>query len=164
MWNKQAFQMLAVRSVISFPIGIGAKSRNYVGLGKEQFAGHVSEYLCKWLDWVYRYEDFTFHFTSSSFKRKHHQQVNNIYKIHVNFYAFRLLALYLFITHPCFFFIFHRVVRKPFKFVNNVLQINESLINELNFPSFLSFCVFILGRHLGKCPNNFRINININAC
>ena len=32
---------------------------------KKQFAGHVSEYLCKWLDWVYRCEDFTFHFTSS---------------------------------------------------------------------------------------------------
>ena len=156
--------MLAVRSVISFPIGIGAKSQNHVGPGKEQFAGHVSEYLCEWLDWVYRYEDFTFHFTSSSFKCKHHQQVNNIYKIHVNFYTFTLLALYLFITHPCFFFIFHRVVRKPFKFINNVLQINESLVNESNFPSFLSFCVFILGRHLGKCPNNFRINININVC
>ena len=30
---------------------------------KKQFAGHVSEYLCKWLGWVYRCEDFTFHFT-----------------------------------------------------------------------------------------------------
>ena len=31
---------------------------------KKQFAGRVSEYFCKWLDWVYRCEDFTFHFTS----------------------------------------------------------------------------------------------------
>ena len=42
----------------------------------------------------------------------------------------------------CFFVIFHQVVRKPFKFINNVLQTNKSLVNESNFPSFLSlFCI-----------------------
>ena len=56
------------------------QSPKYVGPGyspassavKKQFAGHVSEYLCKWLDWVYQCENFTFHFTSSLFKCKHH--------------------------------------------------------------------------------------------
>ena len=32
---------------------------------KIQFVHHVSEYLCEWLDWVYRCEYFTFYFTSS---------------------------------------------------------------------------------------------------
>ena len=86
-----------------------------------------------------------------------------LHNIHVNFFASTLLALYLFITHPCFFFIFHQVVRKPFKSINNVPQTNESLVNESNFPSFLSLCVIILGHCLGKCPNNFCINININV-
>ena len=58
---------------ISFLNGIGAKSRKYVGprcspapsAVKKHFAGHVSEYLCKLLDWVYPCEGFTFHFTNS---------------------------------------------------------------------------------------------------
>ena len=58
-------------------------------------------------------------------------------------------------THPSMFFIFDQVVRKPFKFIKNGLQTNESLVNELNFPSFLSLCVFIFGHRLGKYPNNF---------
>ena len=32
-WNKQIFQMLVMRSTISFPNDIGAKSRKYVGPG-----------------------------------------------------------------------------------------------------------------------------------
>ena len=32
-WNKQACQILVMRSSISFPKGIGAKSRKYVGRG-----------------------------------------------------------------------------------------------------------------------------------
>ena len=32
---------------------------------KKRLAGHVSEYLCKWLGWVYQCEDFTFRFTNS---------------------------------------------------------------------------------------------------
>ena len=52
-----------------------------------------------------------------------------------------LLALYLFITHPCIYFIFHQAARKPFKFINNGLQTNESLVNVSNFPSFLSLFV-----------------------
>ena len=86
-----------------------------------------------------------------------------LHNVHVNFFASTLLALYLFITHPCFLFISHQVVWKPFKFINNVPQTNEGLVNESNFPSFLSLCVFILGHRLRKCPNNFCINISINV-
>ena len=75
-----------------------------------------------------------------------------LHNIHVNVFAS--------VTHLCFFF-FHQVVQKPFKFINNVLQTNENFLNESNFPSFLSFCAFILDHSLGKCPNNFFININV---
>ena len=64
-----------------------------------------------------------------------------LHNIHKFFFASTLLALYLFITHPCIFFIFPQVVRKPFKFVNNGLPVNESLVNKSNFPSFLSLCI-----------------------
>ena len=37
--------------------------------------------------------------------------------------AVSVFALYLCITHHCIFFIFHQVVRKPFKFINNGLAI-----------------------------------------
>ena len=72
-------------------------------------------------------------------------------KFRVKSFAFPLLVLYLRITDPGFFFIFHQVVGKPFKFINHVLQTNESFLNKSNFPSFLSLCVFILGHRLGKC-------------
>ena len=65
-----------------------------------------------------------------------------LHNIHVNFFVSTLLALYLFNAHPCFFFIFHQVVRKPFKFINDVLQTKESLVNESHFPSFLSLFVY----------------------
>ena len=74
-----------------------------------------------------------------------------LHNIHVDFFESTVLALYLFITHLCFFFIFHQFVRKPFKFINNVVQTNESLVNELDFPVFSLF------------PNNFCININVNV-
>ena len=32
-WNKQAFQMLIIKSTISFPNDIGAKSQKYIGRG-----------------------------------------------------------------------------------------------------------------------------------
>ena len=86
-----------------------------------------------------------------------------LHNIHVNFFPFTLLALYLFIDHPCFFFIFPEVVRKPLNFISNVLQTNEGLPNESNFPSFLSYFVFILGHRLGKYQNNFCTNINFNV-
>ena len=54
--------------------------------------------------------------------------------IHANIFASILLALYLFIAHPCLFF-FHQVVGKPIKFINNILQTNESFLNESNYPS-----------------------------
>ena len=65
-----------------------------------------------------------------------------LHNIHVIFFAYTLFTLYLLITHPCFFFIFYQVVWKPFKFINNGLQTNESLVNESNFPSFLSLFVY----------------------
>ena len=65
-------------------------------------------------------------------------------------FASTLLALHLFVTHPCSFF-FDQVVRKPLKFINNVLQTNVFFLNESNFPIFLSLCAFILGHCLGKC-------------
>ena len=79
-WHEQTFQKLVMRSTISFPNGIRAMSWKCVGPEcspapssvEKQFDGHVSEYLCKWLDSVYRCEDFTFHFTSSLYKCKHH--------------------------------------------------------------------------------------------
>ena len=137
--------MLGMSSFTSFPNGIGTNFRKYIVPGcypapsvlKKQFAGHVIEYLCKWLGWVYWCEDFTFHFTSSFV-------VNTINKsmilhyIHVIFFASTLLALYLLSTHHCIFFIFHQVVWNRFKFIINGLQTNESLVNESNFLSFFS--------------------------
>ena len=69
-------------------------------------------------------------------------------------FASTFLASYLFVTHPCFFF-FHQVVRKLLKFINNVLQTNESFLSESNFPSFLSLCAFILGHLFGKMFQQF---------
>ena len=83
--------------------------------------------------------------------------------IFLNSFASGLLVLWLFLTHSCFFFILHQVVGKPFKFINNSLQTIEIFLNESNFPSFLSLCIFILVHHLGKCANNFCINNNINV-
>ena len=69
------------------------------------------------------------------------------------FYA-HITYLNLFTTHPCFIFILHQAVGKSLKFTNDGPQTHKSLVNESNFPSFLSLCVFILGHRLGKCPNN----------
>ena len=71
------------------------------------------------------------------------------HNIHVNSFTFPLLVLYLFITHPSFFFIFPQVVRIPFKFINHVLQANESFLNGSNFPSFQNLCIHS-GPSLGK--------------
>ena len=40
------------------------------------------------------------------------------------------------------FLIFHQVVGKPFRFIDNVLQASESFLNESNFPSSLSVFPF----------------------
>ena len=64
-----------------------------------------------------------------------------------------LLHTYLSLIPVSFFF--HQVVRKPLKFINNVLQTNESFLNELGFPSFLSLYAFIPGHCLGKCHEQF---------
>ena len=107
---------------------------------KKQFADHVSEYLCRWLDWVFRCEDFTFHFTSSFVQIQTPLTSRWYYTIFMSFFlASTLLALYLFFVHLCIFFIFHQVVWEAFKFINDGLQTNESLVNESNFPSFLYF-------------------------
>ena len=52
-----------------------------------------------------------------------------------------LLYTYLSLI-PTSFFVFHQIVRKPFKFINNSLQAIQSLVNELNFPSFLYLFVY----------------------
>ena len=56
--------------------------------------------------------------------------------------AATVLGLYLFITHPCIFYIFHQVVGKPFKFISSGLETNDTLVNETNFLSFLSLFVY----------------------
>ena len=71
------------------------------------------------------------------------------------FFASTLLALYLFITHPCIYFILHQAVRKPFKFINDGLQTNKSLVNVSNFPVFSrSLCVHFRPS-LGKVSKQF---------
>ena len=52
------------------------------------------------------------------------------------------LGLYLFITHPCIFYIFHQIVSKPFKFISSGLETNHSLVNETNLVSFLPLFVY----------------------
>ena len=56
--------------------------------------------------------------------------------------AATVLGSYLFITHPCIFYIFHQVLQKPFKFISSGLETNDSLVNETNFLSFLSLFVY----------------------
>ena len=56
--------------------------------------------------------------------------------------AATVLVSYLFITHPCIFYIFYQVLQKPFKFISSGLETNDSLVNETNFLSFLSLFVY----------------------
>ena len=122
---------------------------------KKRLAGHVSEYLCKWLGWVYQCEDFTFRFTSS-FVQMQIPLINPwYYAISCDFYASTLLVLYLFTTHPCIFFIFHQVVRKPFKFINNGLQTNETLVMKRTSPVFSRYFCIHFRPSLGKVFKQF---------
>ena len=73
------------------------------------------------------------------------------HSFHVNSFAPSLPALCLFNTHACHTLIFHQVVETPFRFINHVLQTNESFQNESNFPSSLSLCIHS-GPLLGKMP------------
>ena len=153
--------MLVKRSTTRFPNGIGAKSRKYVGPGYTPAPSAVKNNLLIML--VNISENDQVEFTDVKillfillvllFKCKYH---------YITLYSCDFFfALCLFITQPCFFFIFHQVVRKPFKFINNGIQANKSLANKSNFPSFLSLCVFLFGRRVGKCSSNFCIIINI---
>ena len=81
------------------------------------------------------------------FKCKYHQQVNDITQCSCDFFCVHITCFILIYTCPCFFFIFHQVVCKPFKFISNFLQTNETLVTKSNFSSFLSLCLFILGHH-----------------
>ena len=65
------------------------------------------------------------------------------------------LVLYLFITHPCIFFIFHQVVRKPFKFINNGLQTNETLVMKRTSPVFSRYFCIHFRPSLGKVFKQF---------
>ena len=76
------------------------------------------------------------------------------HNIRLNSFASALLVLWLFLTHPCFFFILHQVVGKPFKFINNSLQTIEIFLNESNFLSFLSLYIHS-GPSLGKMSKQF---------
>ena len=76
------------------------------------------------------------------------------YNIQVNSFAPTLLALYLFVTHPWFFFIFYQVVGKPFKFIK--CSPNKWKISEwIELPQFcLSLCIYS-GSSLGKISKEF---------
>ena len=78
--------------------------------------------------------------------------------IRVNFFASTLLALYFYLSLIPAIFFFHQVEGKPVKFINN-----ESFQNESKLTRFLSLYEIMLGHRLGKYPNNFCINININV-
>ena len=69
--------------------------------------------------------------------------------------AASVLVLYLFITHPCIFFNFHQVVRKPFKFINNGLQTNETLVTKRTSPVFSRYFCIHFRPSLGKVLKQF---------
>ena len=156
-----------MRSTITFPNGIGVISRKYVVPGCSPAPSAVKNNLEVTLVNISANDQVEFIDVKSLlfislvllFECKCINKPMMLHNIHVIIFASTLLALYLFITHPCIFFIFHQVARRSFKFINNGLQTNDSLVNELNFPSFLSLCVFIFGNCFGKCPNNRYINL-----
>ena len=84
------------------------------------------------------------------FKCKYHQQVNDITQYSCDCFCVNITCFILIYTRPCFFFIFHQVVCKPFKFISNFLQTNETLVTKSNSLSFLSLCLFILDHRSGQ--------------
>ena len=146
--------MQGMRSNVSFPNGIRVKSRKFVGSECSPAPSAVKNNLPVMLViliFILLVLFFNVNFTNKSII---------LHKTHVKFFASTLLALYLFVVHPCFFF-FHQVVRKPLKFINNVLQTNESFLNVSKYHSFLSLCTLILSHRLRRCSNSFCIDINI---
>ena len=163
-----------IKSTISSPNGIWAKSRKYVSPWCSPAPSSVKSNLLVML------------VNTSANNLVEFTDVNILFFILLSlllvplpsrwyctiFMWFILRPHYLLYTYlsliPAFFF-FHQVVWKPFNFINNGLRTNQSLVclvslvNESNFPSFPSLCVFIFGHRLGKCPNNFCININVNV-
>ena len=129
--------MQVMRSTVSSSNGIGAKSRKYVVPGcspspssiKKQLAGHVSGWLCKWLD-VLQMQDVL------------NNIVDDISQFSCEFFCVLITCFMLIYHSPLLFFIFHQVVEKPFGFSNHVLQTNESFLNESNFPCSLSVYSF----------------------
>ena len=99
---------------------------------KKWFSGHISGCLCKWLDWIYPYEDFPFHFTS------YFVDIDGISEYSCEFFCISL---------TCFILIYHSsllFVWKPFRFINHVLWANESFLNDSNFPSSVYlFCATV---------------------
>ena len=85
-WNKQVFQILLMTSTASFPnwhlgkVSKICRSRMFPCsiCRKKQFAGHISEYLCRWLGWVYRCEDVLSILLGFLFNCKYHQQVDDV--------------------------------------------------------------------------------------
>ena len=107
----------------------------------KQFVGHVSGWLCKWLDWVYCY--FTSYFVQVS--------IILTSRWYFTFFMWILLRphdlFYAYLSLIPAFFIFHQVVEKSFRSINHVLQTNESSMNQTS--PVLSLCIYS-GPSLGK--------------
>ena len=68
-----------------------------------------------------------------------------LHNTHVNFLASTLLALYTYFTLILAYFLFSTKLSESLsRFINNVLQTNESLANESNFPSSSLFVYYFL--------------------
>ena len=88
-----------------------------------------------------------------------YEDISQCHNIHVIFFASTLLALYLFTLIPASFLFSSKLFKSLSNLLIMVYKKQISLVNELNFHSFLSLFVFILGHCLGKCPNNLYINL-----
>ena len=130
--------MQGMRSNISFPNGIRAKSLKYKGPGCSKKT-------------IWRLVILLFILLVLLFQCNYHLQVDD-FCVHV--------TCFILICHSSLLLFSHQAVWKPLKFIN-VLQTNESFLNKSKFLSLLSLCTFILGHYLGKCSSNFCTNINI---
>ena len=117
---------------------------------KKWFVCHVSGCLCKCLDWVYRCEDFTFHFTS------YFVQVDDISEYSCEFFCAPISCFILIYHSSLLFFIYHHVVGKPFRFF--IMFTNqECFLNESNFLSSLRvYSVILLGKMFKQLLYKYR--------
>ena len=73
---------------------------------KKQFAGHVSEYLCRWLGWVYRCEDVLSILLGFFFNCKYHQQVDDVTQHSCDFFCVHITYFILIYHSPLLLFYF----------------------------------------------------------